>query len=193
MRRGRTHTSNACFSAFVRVSFDLSVGRHVRIFVFVPSVVPLKSSSRRCVDIFTAPFFGPLTVLRSRGPRCLLRAPWRRLWSDGEPIAANAHESTLSVVRVGRRRGRRSRGTHPSHARLFALNSRRRPASFSLLPDVPSLKPSQSSLRRSLLHSALDGGMTSEHDNDTSKRRGGEGERRVTRVSETRQGETGNT
>ena len=100
MGRGRTHASSSAFSALVRVSFDLSVGRHGRIFVFVSSVVPPKSSSRRCVDFFVAPFFGPLVTPPSRGPRCLLRAPGRRLWRDDESMSANVHKRARPNVTV---------------------------------------------------------------------------------------------
>jgi hypothetical protein len=79
--RGLAHASNSAFSALVRVSFGLSVEMHGRIVELAPSVVPPKRSSRRCVDFFTALFFfGPLVMPPSRGPRCFLRAPGRRLW-----------------------------------------------------------------------------------------------------------------
>jgi hypothetical protein len=77
--RGLTHASNSAFSALVRVSFGISVERHGRIIELVPSVVPPKRSSRRCVDFFAALFFGRLVIPPSRGPRCFLRAPGRRL------------------------------------------------------------------------------------------------------------------
>ena len=83
MGHGRTHASSLALSSSVRGSFILSLGRRDSLVEPTPSVLLPKSSSRRRVDCFVAPFFfvaGLFLRPPSRGPRCLLRAPGMRLW-----------------------------------------------------------------------------------------------------------------
>ena len=120
---GRTHASSSALSASVRVSFDPSAERQGPVVELAPSVVTPKRSSRRSMDCFVLPFFF-VSLPLSRGPRCLFRAPGRRL---------------LRGVSIGREAsmgsGRRGAQTYPSQAFRSALKSFRRLINCSLFPN----------------------------------------------------------
>ncbi len=158
--RGRTHANNATFSSFVRVSFDPSVGR--RCGWVVEPVVPLaaaapKRSSRRSVDRFVVPFFfGRFVTPPSRGPRCPMCAPVRRLW--GSVASVVSKRSLLGQEGGGGGKGRQSRGTHPSHSRRSTLNFFSRSLSVALFPVFPRRKPLQRSWRPAFERLSLERG-----------------------------------